>query len=117
MSEERKYNNPLDEDGFEIIPGIVQECAMWLVGGKVISPIKEDKIERTEYTFFCRLHLFGNDKPTVISYDIPDEEVGDVETCLKWGVKKIKQNFMGPIKEEFNKLIREDGKSNTIERL
>ena len=115
---EWKYNNLMDEDGFEINPGIVQDCIVWLVGSAVISPVDEDGAPKRErLTFFARITLWGSEKPTVLSYDIPEEYHNDIDECMRWGVDQLVDNFRMKIDEQVNKLIEENGQSNTIERL
>ena len=115
---ENKYNNLIDADGFEINPGIVQDCVIWLVGGAVESPVPEDGAPKREHiTFFSRVTLFGNEKPTIFSFDIPEKYHDDIEGMFRWGVDQLIGNFRMKLDMKVNTLINENGNSDTVEKL
>ena len=115
MKRRNKYNNLLDKNGFEVIPSLVQNCVIWLVGGAVQINYDDwcndndidNKSPKRDYLTFCaKLKLFGNKKSTLIRYDIPEEHQQTTESCFKWGVEELVKNFRLMLDEEVNNLMR-----------
>ena len=101
--QEVKYNNKLDEGGWEInLDELIEDCIIWLTGSSGPAEFKDQSV-----FFQCRLKLFGSKKNTILRYDVP-ETIENSKDAFKWGVDQVLDNVRNTLDRTLNELFEDN---------